>query len=221
MRCKTAESRRSLQKRKNRQPSGAPVVEARMLRSAIVFAVLAAVPSKAYPCFNGVMIEGDRGVQIVQELEADLEAGRYGDITSTLDGAYIGSPALQLRVSDISMLASLRVSPKRYAQRAIAHFTARVEHLPKSPRHQAWLAEAYAAAGKRELALKILDDLQRRDLMPDGRAYLTLATIVVDNTARDAALDACRKRARLKSICTIRPRQYRSRVRPRHRMRIR
>lgn len=176
-----------------------------MLRAAIAFAVLAATTTPAWPCLNGTIMEGDEAVKRIAEIEALLDAGQYGTASSLLgsnDSVHWLDERVTGRVADAEVLVALRTSPKRAGKNAIAYYTARSKAQPKNLRYQAWLAEAYATQNKREEALAILTDLHKRDLMPDGFGYLTLAKLS-DGAEVDQWLEVCRKRAKTKSICAI------------------
>lgn len=178
-----------------------------MLRAAIAFAVLAATATPAWPCLNGTILEGDEAVRAIVQIERFLDAGQYGQARELL-GSSSGSEvhwmneAVTGRVSDAEMVLALRTAPRRAAKIAVDYFAKRSKAQPKNLRYQAWLAEAYATLNKREEALSILTDLHKRDLMPDGFAYVTLAKLS-DGVKVDEWLDVCRTRAKVKSICVI------------------
>jgi tetratricopeptide (TPR) repeat protein len=172
-----------------------------MLRAAITFAILAATSAPAYPCINQTLMHGDEAVRQLVRVEAYLDAGNYRAAKQALD-VYFHEDHLKARARDAEMVISLRIAPRRVAKRAIEYFAARSKAAPNNVRYRAWLAEAYAVLNKREEALAILDELQRRDLMPDGFAWVTLAKLS-DGPDVDAHLETCRKRAKTKSICVI------------------
>lgn len=176
-----------------------------MLRAAIAFAVLAATATPAWPCLNGTILEGDDAVRAIVQVEGFLDAGQYGQARSILGGSndvHWMNEAVLGRVSDAEMVLALRTAPRRAAKNALDYFAKRSKAQPKNLRYQAWLAEAYATLNKREQALAILTDLHKRDLMPDGFAYVTLAKLS-DGVKVDEWLDVCRTRAKVKSICVI------------------
>jgi hypothetical protein len=173
-----------------------------MPRLALAIALVAMTSSAAYPCMNGIILEGDEGVRRIVELEHALDAGDYGRVGSTLGDAWIKDARLEPLVADLQMMAALRAQPKSYGKRAATYLEARTSQLPKSIKHRAWLAEAYVAAGKREEAMQILLDLQKRDLMPGAHAYVALAKLT-SGEERDAAIDTCKKRAVNKAVCAL------------------
>lgn len=178
-----------------------------MLRAAIALAVLAATATPAWPCLNGTILEGDEAVRAIVQVEGFLDAGQYGQARSILGRGYGNdvhwlNQAVSGRVSDAEMVLALRTAPRRAAKNAVDYFAKRSKAQPKNLRYQAWLAEAYATLNKREQALAILTDLHKRDLMPDGFAYVTLAKLS-DGVQVEEWLDVCRTRAKVKSICVI------------------
>jgi hypothetical protein len=176
-----------------------------MLRAAIAFAVLAATSTPAWPCLNGTIMEGDEAVRALAQAEALIDAGQYGQaggILGTDSSVHWMDERLLGRVYDAQVVIALRTAPRRAAKNALAHFAQRSKAQPKNLRYQAWLAEAYAALNKREEALAILTDLHKRDLMPDGFAYVTIAKLS-DGAEVEQWLDVCRTRAKVKSICVI------------------
>jgi len=175
-----------------------------MLRAAIAFAVLAATTTPAWPCLNGTIMEGDEAVRRLAQIESLIDTGQYVDASGLLgsdDSVHWLDERLTGRVNDARMVIALRTS-RRSAASAVTYFSARSKAQPKNLRYQAWLAEGYANLNKREQALAILTDLHKRDLMPDGFAYVTLAKLS-NGADVDQWLDVCRKRAKTKSICTI------------------
>jgi hypothetical protein len=172
-------------------------------RCVIAFAVLAATATPAYPCLNGTIMEGDEAVKAIVQIEALIDAGNYSQARSGLgDGYHWMDRHLEARASDAEMVIAMRTAPRRVARSAVAYWSARSKQNPKNLKFRAWLAEAYSTVNKREQALAILTDLHKRDVMPDGFAYVTLAKLS-DGPEVDAWLDTCRKRAKTKSICTI------------------
>jgi len=173
-----------------------------MLRAAIAVAVLAATATPAWPCLNGTIMEGDAAVKAIGQIEGYLDAGQYGRAREALDDVHWMDTYTESRANDAAMVLALRTAPKRAARTAVDYFAGRSKAAPRNLRYKAWLAEAYATLNKREEALAILTDLHKRDLMPDGFAYLTLAKLS-NGADVDTWLETCRARAKTKSICTI------------------
>jgi hypothetical protein len=179
--------------------------EARMLRASIVIAVIAASPSLAYPCLNETL-RGEEAIKLMAEIESYLDKGQYRQASGKMyKTRAFRDQRLAARATDARALLALRTrTPKDDVSWTVEHFKTRSEakDSAKDVRFRAWLAEAYAATGKIEPALEILTDLKKRDLMPDGFAFVTLAKLS-SGADRDAAIDACIKRAKVKSICTL------------------
>jgi hypothetical protein len=165
--------------------------------------VVVALQTPAYPCLNGTMLQGDEGVKQLVQAEAALDAGNYGEAGRLLDVEhFLNHTHIVARWHDAKTLLYLRTNAQRAAKNAVEYFSARSKHDPKSIKHRAWLAEAYAGARKRDEALKILAELRERDLMPDGFAWVTLAKLS-NGADVDATLEICKKRAKNKDICVI------------------
>ena len=190
-----------------------------MRKLAIAFATLAALTEPAWPCLNGTIYEGDAAVRAIVQVEAEIDAGRPGSALATINGGHFLDERVQMRVSDATYLASLRLNPRgRTAYNAVGYFSNRSKQDPKNVKLRAWLAESLADVGKAEQARQILVELRERDLMPDAYAYLTLAKIS-DGADRTAALETCTKRATVKSICQM-PQRAVPKKKPSYQMRL-
>jgi thioredoxin-like negative regulator of GroEL len=176
-----------------------------VLRASIVIAVIAATPSIAYPCMNEVL-RGEEAIKLMAEIESYLDKGQYRQAANKIHKTHaIYDRRLMERATDARALIALRTrTAKDDVTWTVDHFKKRSEakESAKDVRFRSWLAEAYAANGKIEPALEILTDLKKRDLMPDGFAFVTLAKLS-SGADREAALEACTKRAKVKSICTL------------------
>jgi pentatricopeptide repeat protein len=175
-----------------------------MLKTFILVAI-AIRPASSDACGNAVAWTTNDYVAVLLKAEKLLDDGQPGlALEALLNVKFTGDRAqraqLQPRTKDVRALIQLRMMNDFEA--ALPHFKARTEQNPKSVHHRAWLAEAYVAAGKVELAREILDDLVKRDVMPDAHAYLALAKIT-RGPERLAAWKACRVRASVKAICEL------------------
>jgi len=190
-----------------------------MRKLAIAFATLAALTEPAWPCLNGTIYEGDEAVRAIVRVEAEIDAGNPGAALSTINGGHFLDERVQVRVSDATFLASLRLNPRgRTAYHAATYFADRSKRDPKNVKLKAWLAESLAASGKAQQARQLLVELRERDLMPDGYAYLTLAKLS-DGAERTTALETCTKRATVKSICQM-PQRAAPKRKPSYQMRL-
>ena len=177
-----------------------------VLKTFIVVAIAIGIrPAISEACGNTIEWTTNDYVKVLVKAEKWLDKGDPGialrvmrDVTFTGDRAQ--RTRLQPRAKDIAMLIKLRMELD--LERVAMHFQARVEQNPKSVRHRAWLAEAYVAAGKPELARPIFDDLVARDVMPDAWAYLALGKITTGHE-RLAAWKACRVRMTSKYLCEM------------------
>ncbi|HEU0030735.1 MAG TPA: hypothetical protein VFQ53_08880 [Kofleriaceae bacterium] len=181
-----------------------------MRRLQVVAAVIAAsvaAPPVAYPCGNVVELTRDEAIRLVARAEKALEAGQLTRAGSLLGRTRIRDDKLAARAMDVRKLVWMRTRTHRVDETngpiMVAYFKRRVAEVGQADvRFQAWLAEAYVAAGDDAAARAILVDLKRRDLMPDGYAYLTLAALG-DGEDRAVALRACEARVRHTSACAL------------------
>jgi hypothetical protein len=174
-----------------------------MLRALVVVGVL--LPGIAFPCANSV--EFHRSVIISQmvRVEALIEKGEYAEARELLGiiPRRMDSTALTARAEDLHALLVLRApEPNKINAWMVTHFRDRLKRDKTSARFKAWLAEAQAADGNPKAALATLKELQAKDLMPDAFAFRVLATLTTGEE-RDAALAACKTRAKVKSICEL------------------
>ncbi len=153
-------------------------------------------------CVNVVRYHVELAIQDVQEAERQIEVGNYADALRILDGGSYGGD-LGRRVEDMRAVIAMRTQKKNEITAwVLPHFRDRLKHNKGEVRYQAWLAEAQIKYGSQTVALALITELQRKDLMPDASAYLTLAKLSIGEQ-RESALAACRTRAKAKSICKI------------------
>jgi hypothetical protein len=177
------------------------VLKASIVSSVFVLATLVARP--AFPCMNEVMRQ-EEAIKMMVEAEKLIDSGDYKKAEVRLQKRYmLRDEQLVNRATDLSFLISLRTHKieKESLKYAVEHFENRAKKN-KDVKFKAWLAEAYEAAGKTEQAMQILVDLKKKDLMPDAFAYATLARLS-SGADRDAALESCKSRTKVKSICTL------------------
>jgi hypothetical protein len=156
-------------------------------------------------CANETYLRTNLILQEVQEAERLVEAGNYKEARSLLDHASIpGSGGVKNRVDDLYAVIALRTSKKKTKDTAwvLPHFASRQKEFKTDPRYQAWLAEAQLAQGSSIEALRLINELRDKDLMPDAHAYVVLAKLSISKQ-RASALDACKTRAQQKSICRV------------------
>jgi hypothetical protein len=174
---------------------------------AAAVAACTVLPSlSAEACENGVSWTTDDYVDKLVRVEKLIESGQYTRAKRSLGAvSWYPTAALQQRAKNLQMLLALRMGNSKLSKEAVvAHFKARTEAkaTAKDVRNQAWLAEAYVAAGKPDEARPLLVDLHTRDLMPDAHGYHALA-IVSTGTERYDYYKACRTRAANKNICEL------------------
>ncbi|HEU0030736.1 MAG TPA: hypothetical protein VFQ53_08885 [Kofleriaceae bacterium] len=162
------------------------------------------MPSTAWPCDNAVELTRDDYVRMVIRAEKLIEAGDYRRAERQI-AARFGDAKLERRAKDLRALIRLRApKPKDDLKTVVEHFKQRSESDDGKTdvRFRAWLAEAYLATGNEASAREILVDLHKRDLMPDGYAYLALAKLSTGEQ-RALALTACETRMKVKAMCTL------------------
>jgi hypothetical protein len=189
---------------------------------AVALVVAVAFPGAAFPCGNAVYLEKDDAVKQLKQAEIALEAGDFDKALRLTSWQYeYPDAALARRARMVQQVGALRggkpqASPmlartanaegaKRIAAIVEALEQIRTEAGEKSsdaPLFTARLAEGYLAAGKREEAKGLIEDLAKRDLIPDAHGYLTLAA-VRDGKQRDEALGRCKTVAKKKTICVL------------------
>ncbi|MBX3208954.1 MAG: hypothetical protein KF764_28235 [Labilithrix sp.] len=186
-----------------------------------VLLAAASEPRSSSACMNEVQ----RQLTPVQEIaaaEQDLDGARLGEATHRvrvrypsirqLDGT---APPLALRAQRIYALALVRADGSLDAQLgwarwgnlewAVETLADLDAHRPNDPRSQADLAEARTRLARtRAEGVRVLEDLDRRDLLGSPYAYLALARArrtAGDDGGADAALRRCAVMAANPSRC--------------------
>lgn len=184
----------------------------RVLVAAAAVSGLALVPARsARACGNEVYIQLTP-VQEIAAAEKDLENNRLGEAASRVRARYPGirtlgadAPPLALRAERIYALALVRAdghldSALGWArwgnlEWAIETLAALDAKRPNDPRSQADLAEARTRLSRtRAEAVRVLEDLDQRDLLGSPFAYLALARArrtAGDDGGVQAALRRC------------------------------
>jgi predicted Zn-dependent protease len=166
------------------------------MKTAVVVVVAAALttfaPREGNACINEVTRQLTPAGEIAQA-ERDLEEGRAGEATHRVRLRYpdvrtltTNVPPLALRAMRVYAMALVRANGQldsglgwaRWGNLEWAITT--LEELdakrPNDPRSQADLAEARTRLSRtRETGIKVLEDLDRRDLLGSADAYLALA----------------------------------------------
>lgn len=190
-------------------------------RFAAVLFSLAAIPSgvalparSAFACKNSIAAAEDRMVQLLSEADAHLREGRHGaaiqltlqhypDLKSARDPDRFTSRAQRIFAAAlvrVEGLTSVRgfdasTSDERRAnlEWAVATLRSIDERQKNNPAIVAELAEALSTLPEHQQeALATLEDLARRDLVPNPYAYRALARLrrlTGDEAGKRAALD--------------------------------
>jgi hypothetical protein len=199
-----------------------------VLRIITVIALLVSLPSVAIPCINATLLRGDKATRQVKLAENLLEKGKYEQAARKTDPMRYDfqDEALTRRARIIHAVATMRGDSAR-ARRSLAQLQEMLRPTSDDPYLSARVAEALVLQAEsrtsdslgssplgqdearrlRGDAFAMLIDLDKRDLMPDAMAYVTLAQLQHRNgeaAARDASLARCRKMTRRRAICTVR-----------------
>ncbi len=165
---------------------------ARAATFALAAGLLTFAPERADACGNEVIIHLTP-VQEIAMADADVESGRLGDATHRVRVRYPNirsldqtAPPLALRAQRIYALALVRAdgrldsalgwSRSGNLEWAIETLTQLDKVRNKDPRSQADLAEARTRVARtRAEGIRVLEDLDQRDLLGSAFAYMALA----------------------------------------------
>jgi hypothetical protein len=193
---------------------------------------LIALPSAAWACLNAMMLEGNEAVKQVKKAEKLLVRGKLDQarrLVNPMRYEFVDE-GLDRRAQIVRATVDIRVPKARRnkymlegAQKTLAGFHASFKNDPVIA---ARFAEALAVDGRdNKRSRQMLEDLAKRDLMPDAYAYRTLARLrnsAGEGEGAKQALARCRKMTKRKAICSLedpkssRKRAKRAGNRPRH-----
>jgi hypothetical protein len=184
-----------------------------IFRISALIIVAVSLPAAAWACLNAVTLEGNRAVKQIRKAEKLLARGQADKARRLVDPFRYDfeGKGLQRRADIVIATADVRrlrghrdMALFEEARKTLADLHA--EHK-NDPLIAARYAEALAAAEPtRGRALAILQDLEKRDLMPDAFAYRTLARLhhaAGNSEASNAAMSRCRKTAERRRVCTL------------------
>jgi len=166
-----------------------------LLIALVAAAALVLTASPAQACMNGVIMEQSEVVKNLRLAEKALKKGKPKQVFRLLKADhYIGGNKLLKRVRLIKAVAHLRMGKTKKAERV---FRSQLRRDKDNPFLQTRLAEAlHKRRGEDPIeAWKIMDDLEKRDLIPDARGYAVLAHLrgrSKDAKGQQRALDMCR-----------------------------
>jgi hypothetical protein len=183
-------------------------------------ALIVAVPATAYPCMNGVLLVGDEEIRELERAERLLVAGKHhaalrviGGFESAEDYEGLRAQAFRQRLRLIDATAKLRLLAQQRPLdlERLAVVTRNLRGLQSDngltpPLYKARLAEALALSPRGIGEAKtLMADLEKRDLIPEAEAWVTVAKIrayMHDIDGMSAALRRCEKMAgRRKAVC--------------------
>lgn len=176
-------------------------------RILIVSLLAVLVPASAWACLNAMTLSGDEAVRKIKKAEKLLARGKNAKAARLLNRHRIrfSDQRLRRRANIIRATASIRQRSRvELATQNLARLYEESEHDPVL---MARYAEALALDdARRARSRELLEDLAKRDLMPDAFAYRALATLRHrdhDGAGRDKALARCRKMTKRKRICRV------------------
>jgi hypothetical protein len=182
----------------------------RILILSVVTVCLVPLATPAVACINGVEVRIDEGARLVSKADRALQKGRHKDAIRLIDRALTRKRSARIRDKGeaIRALAVIR-SSGRYTLNtsggkfrgaaAVRVATASLKSKTQldafnNPRWKAGLAEGLEATGDPDGALKILEELAGRDLLPDARAFAALSRLRLragDVSGANAASTRC------------------------------
>jgi predicted Zn-dependent protease len=172
------------------------------------FALCTLVPRQAAACLNGTVMEYDETVRNVARAQRALDRLQYRKVFVLLyANHYMDVPnSLNRRIRTLKAVAHLRLGHHKTAVKMLRSLLRR---NADNPLLQSRLAEAYLGRGGHYApeALRIMKDLEKRDLVVDAGGYATLAKLMQRSgkyEARDKAIATCRRIATNRKICPSR-----------------
>jgi hypothetical protein len=170
--------------------------------------ILVGAPSAAWPCINGTLLEKDEMIKRLLLAEKAIEARDFMKARTHLvlgrDETLLDRRLDQRRRLLLGVV-NLRLGKTRAAERT---FRAFLRAQKEDPLLRAWLAQSLADRTGFDAveAWRILDDLERRDLVPEAEAWVALARLRHrdhDWEGRERALRRCRAMARDATTCRL------------------
>ncbi|MBT8491590.1 MAG: hypothetical protein KJO07_00910 [Deltaproteobacteria bacterium] len=158
----------------------------------------------AEACLNGVIMERDQAVKRIARAQRAVKRGKYRRALRLLEADhYMVETRLLGKIGYIKAVSRLRLGKTRSAER---YFRRRLKADKDNPLLLTRLAEALAKRrGDDPIeAWKILDGLEKKDLIPDAHGYAALALLrkrASDEDGYDRAVTACRRMAPESKIC--------------------
>lgn len=131
-------------------------------------------------CLNGVLIETDAATQLVAKASRALEEKKYAAVIEMLvppDSHWMAAPRLLDVRAELIAIAQVRSGKVGVGLRVLTRLAKKRSQVTLT---QARYAEAMFATGdrwRRWDARKILERLEREDLMPDAESWAVLAAI--------------------------------------------
>ncbi len=174
----------------------------------ISFALITSAPAIALACGNAMFVDGDDGVKQIMHAEKLLARGQNKRALKLVGYQYRFESNQQEKVRLIRATAAFRTlkADNYLVSSGIDNLKNSLKTSNDNPLLLARLAEGYSLSKKNSAEAKtILEDLVKRDLMPDGFAFATLAKLrsqAGETESAKAAIQSCRTMIKKKSLCT-------------------
>lgn len=174
-------------------------------------------PAIAAACGNAMFVEDDAAVKQVAEAERLLVRGKLTEAEEKVHPRIyrFDAPGVRRRAEVVWAAAVFRgLGANAQSWRVKEGLRSLEKQLmadKDSPVLLARIAEGQSLApDTHAAALASLEDLAKRDLMPDAFAYRTLAQLRAgagDKAAALAALEVCKSMTKRKAVCSLQPRK--------------
>lgn len=180
----------------------------RLLLSSVI---VISTPAIAYACGNAIFLDGDDASQQVKQAEKLLAAGKNKQALQKVEPYRyrFNGKGLQRRAVLVQAAIKFR-APKinyRSAEFYIGYLEKELEGSKDDPLLTSLLAEGYAVEAETAAkATEMLEDLAKRELMPDAFGYIALGTLRAkagDQDGAKAALTLCKKMTKHKALCKV------------------
>lgn len=186
-------------------------------------ALVTSAPAIALACGNAMYVDGDDAVKQIMQAERLLAQGQNKRVLKLVGYRYRFESNQEEKVRLIRTTAAIRSLPADNYQvsNGIANLKTALETNKGNPLLLARLAEGYALSPTDSAEAKtILEDLAKRDLMPDGFAFATLAKLRAqagETESAKVAIQSCKTMLKKKSLCTRNQKRVASKPVPRNR----
>ncbi len=181
------------------------------LRIALVLSAALLGPSIADACVNSMMLEGDAAVKQIAKAEKMLEQGKLGKASNLVASheVYFREKRMRDKANLVryTVVARKKKATEFQVKQAKDFFERARTQKPKDPLLISRQAELLALSAKTTAqAQEALEDLAKRDLMPEAQGYAALARIHERAGRKDAAkgaLGKCQAMTKHRAVCSL------------------